>query len=141
MWKLVENFHKICPHLVEMSFLSLVLILILFFHGGDITFRLAINMGIENLVCFSDSQLSVNLISGEVSKFHAHAVLIQDIKDLIVAHNYNILHTLREGNHCANFMAKLGASSNVAFLEHESPPHDLIDKLKIDAMGTCFLRA
>jgi ribonuclease HI len=59
--------------------------------------HLAVNMGIEDLVCFSDSQLSVNLIAGEVYEYeyHAYAVLIQDIKDLIASHNYNILHTLR----------------------------------------------
>ncbi|XP_024634472.1 uncharacterized protein [Medicago truncatula] len=103
--------------------------------------RLALNMGIEELVCFSDSQLSVNLFSGDVSKYHVYAVIIQDIKDIIASHNFRIFHTLREGNHCADFLAKLGASSNAALLEHEAPPLDLIRKLKIDAMGTCFLRA
>lgn len=32
-------------------------------------FRLAIDMGLDDLVCFSDSQLSVNLITGAVSKY------------------------------------------------------------------------
>jgi len=103
--------------------------------------RLAVDMGLEDLVCLSDSQLSVNLITEEVSKFHAYAVLIQDIKDILACHNFTIQHTLREGNQCADFMAKLGDSSNVDFLEHLSPPHDLLDMIRIDAIGTFFLRA
>nr|ABN09005.1 hypothetical protein MtrDRAFT_AC172101g8v1 [Medicago truncatula] len=55
-------------------------------------------MGLEDLVCFSDYQLSINLITGDASKFHAYAVLIQDIKDILAAHNFSIQHTLREGN-------------------------------------------
>jgi ribonuclease HI len=101
----------------------------------------AVDMGIDELICFSDSQLSINLITGDASQFHAYAVLIQDIKDILAAHNFSILHTLREGNHCADFMAKLGASSNVGFMDHLSPPHDLLDMLRNDAMRTCFLRA
>ncbi|XP_024630892.1 uncharacterized protein [Medicago truncatula] len=103
-------------------------------------YRMAVNMGIEELVCFSDSQISVNLVSGEVSKFHAYAVIIQDIKDILASHNFRIFHTLREGNHCADFSAKLGATSTAPFLEHQYPPLDLISMLKIDASGTCFLR-
>jgi hypothetical protein len=100
-----------------------------------------VSMGIEELVCFSDSQLAVNLILGEASKFHAYAVTIQNIKEIIASHGYTILHTLREGNHCVDFLAKLGASSNEDLLVHQSPPHGLIDMIKNDAMGACFLRA
>jgi ribonuclease HI len=92
------------------------------------------------LVCFSDSQLSVNLITGSVSKFHTYAVLIQDIKDLLASRNFRIFHTLREGNQCADFLAKLGASSNASYSVHQSPPLDLISLLRSDAMGTVFLR-
>lgn len=102
---------------------------------------LAMEMGMIDLVCFSDSLLSVELINGHASRFHAYAVLIQDIKDIIASNNFSIIHTLREGNHCADLLAKLGASSNIAYLEHLSPPQDLQDLLRNDAMGACFLRA
>ena len=102
--------------------------------------RLALDMGVQELVCFTDSQLSVTLITGDASKFHTYAVLIQDIKDIIASRNYGIQHTLREGNHCADYMAKLGASSDSNFLLHSSAPQDLIDMIKLDAMGTPFPR-
>jgi len=40
---------------------------------------IAMEMGIEELVCYSDSLLSISLLTGHASKFHAYAVLIQDI--------------------------------------------------------------
>jgi len=36
----------------------------------------------------------------------------------------HVYHTLREGNQCADFMTKLGVSSNIEFLLHASPPDD-----------------
>jgi len=67
-------------------------------------------------------------------------VLIQDIKDIIASRNYAIQHTLREGNHCTDYMAKLGASSDSNFLLYSSAPQDLIDMIELDAMGTSFPR-
>lgn len=103
--------------------------------------RLALDMGLDDLVCYSDSQLSVNLITGAVSKYHAYAVLVQDIKEIIASRNFTIHHTLREGNQCADYMAKLGASSDTEFFVHSSAPQDLLDKIRMDAMGTLFPRA
>jgi len=103
--------------------------------------QLAMDMGLDELVCYSDSQLSINLITGVSSKYHTYAVLVQDIKDILACHNFTIHHTLREGNYCADFMAKLEASSNGDYLLHSSPPHDLLDLLRNDAMGAFFLRA
>jgi len=102
--------------------------------------KLAINMGIEDLVCYSDFLLSINLISGVTSQFHIYVVLIQDIKDLLATRNFSIQHTLRDGNQCADFMAKLGASANAEFTIHTFPPEDLLPLLRTDAMGTLFMR-
>jgi len=103
--------------------------------------RLAMEMGLENLVCYSNSQLSVNLITGDASKYHAYAVLVQDIKDVIASRNFVIQHTLREGNQCADYMAKLGAASDNNFLVHSSATQGLLDMIRMDAMGSFFPRA
>jgi ribonuclease HI len=97
-------------------------------------------MGIDELVCYSDSLHCVNLIKGPQVKFHIHGVLIQEIKELLSQTNISLHHTLREGNQCADFVAKLGASSDVYFLTHASPPEGLCDLLRNDAMRTFFLR-
>nr|ABD28646.1 Ribonuclease H [Medicago truncatula] len=104
-------------------------------------FSIASDMGVNEMACYSDSLLSINLITGQASKYHAYAVLIQDIKDLLSSHNFSIQHCLREGNQCADFMAKFGASSNNVCFIHPSPPQDLHVLLRNDAIGTCFPRA
>ncbi|KAK2444790.1 hypothetical protein QL285_015789 [Trifolium repens] len=73
---------------------------------------LARDMSIDEFVCYSDSLHSINLIKGPKVKYHIHAVLTQDIKELFFQTNVFLHHTLRKGNQCADFFAKLGASSN-----------------------------
>jgi hypothetical protein len=43
-------------------------------------------------------------------------------------------------NQCANFFSKLGALSDADLLTYASPPEDVHDLLRNDAMGTFFLR-
>ncbi|GAU37585.1 hypothetical protein TSUD_395580 [Trifolium subterraneum] len=100
---------------------------------------LAKDMSIDELVCYSDSLHCVNLIKGPQVKYHIHAVLIQDIKDRLSQISVSLHHTLREGNQCADFFAKLGASSDFDFLTHTSPPEGIRDLLRNDPMGTLFI--
>lgn len=102
---------------------------------------MAAENGIEEMICYTDSLLSVKLLTNSSSRFHAYAVLIQDIQDLLLSTNFSIQHCRREGNQCADFMAKLGAISNEEFARHTTPPYDLIPLIRLDAMGTAFPRA
>ncbi|GAU22830.1 hypothetical protein TSUD_281970 [Trifolium subterraneum] len=86
---------------------------------------LAKEMSIDDLVCYSDSLHCVNLIKGPHAKYPIHAVLIQDIKELLSQTNVSLYHTLREGNQCVDFFAKLGVSSDVDYLTHVSSPEGL----------------
>jgi ribonuclease HI len=80
------------------------------FHG----IILAKDMEFDTLVCYSDSFYCINLINGLNMRFQVHVVLIQDINKELLSHtNYTICHTLKEKNQCTNFLAKLGASSDV----------------------------
>jgi hypothetical protein len=67
-------------------------------------------------------------------------VLIQNIKDIISVKNFSLHHTLREGNQCADFMAKLGASNDDNLTIHANPPEGLLPLLQSDELGTLFLR-
>ncbi|AET02656.1 cytochrome b6-F complex subunit 5 [Medicago truncatula] len=73
-------------------------------------------------------------------RFHLYAVLIQDIKELLEQGNITMNHTPRERNQRANFLVKLGASSNFEFLCHESSPSDRLNFLWSDASETFYLR-
>ena len=102
--------------------------------------RLAVEMGIEELVCYSNSMLSIKLLTGHVLNYHVYAVLIQEIKELLSSRNFTVHHCLREGNQCADYMAKLGANSNED-LSHATPPSDLLPLNRSDAMETIYSRA
>jgi hypothetical protein len=67
-------------------------------------------------------------------------VLIQDKKELLSQTNVSLHHTLREGNQCADFFAKLGALSDADFLTHASPLECIRNLLKNDTTGTFFFR-
>ncbi|GAU40444.1 hypothetical protein TSUD_397630 [Trifolium subterraneum] len=101
---------------------------------------LAKDLAIDELVCYSDSLLCINLIKGPIVKYHVYAVLIQDINELICQSNVTLCHTFREGNQCADFLTKLGASSDADLIIHASPPNGIFDLLKSDSSGTFFLR-
>ena len=103
-------------------------------------FLLAKDLNFIDLICYSDSLHCVNFIPGPSMKFHVYAVLIQEINELLVQVNVIVCHTLRDGNQCADFMVKLGTSSNIEFLLHASPPDDQRHLLKIDVVGTFFYK-
>jgi len=101
---------------------------------------LAISLNCGDLACSSDSLLTVNLIKDELPRYHVYVVLIQNIKDLMNSTSVSLHHSLREGNQCANFMAKFGASNDIALYIHSSPPNGLLPLLRMDELGTLFVR-
>ena len=111
-----------------------------FFRKHVSTETLAKNLGNEELVCYSDSLLCINLIKDQTPRFHVYAILIQYVKYLTEQSNIIVCHILKEENQCADFLAKLGASSDNDLVYHASPPDGLLYRLKMDAFGTFFPR-
>jgi hypothetical protein len=91
---------------------------------------------VSSLILYTVSTSS----KGSHVKYHIHAVLIQDIKELLSQTNVSFYHTLREGNQCAHFFAKLEASSDAGLLTHVSLLEDVHDFIKNNAMRTIFFR-
>jgi len=59
--------------------------------------------------------LSLILFSPSISSLITHRsfiqmLLIQDIKDMLASRNFSLQLTLREGNQCVDYLAKLEAS-------------------------------
>lgn len=74
---------------------------------------LAWDQDYSQVACYSDSLLAIQLVQSPLNQLHAYATVIQHIKDCIRQNwTVRILHTLREGNSAADFMAKLGANSS-----------------------------
>lgn len=102
--------------------------------------NMAIDLNMNDLMCYSGSLIAINLIMNDTLRFHIYAVLIQNIKDLLIDRNISLHHTLREGNQCADYFAKLGANSDAHLVVHQSPPADLLPLLRADAICTFFVR-
>jgi ribonuclease HI len=97
--------------------------------------------GFRSIFCYSDSLQAVSLIKNGVSHFHTFANEIHHIHQLLRRDwNVTIDHTLREGNACADVLAKLGASSNSPMVVLETPPPQLSVSLGADAWGVVFVR-
>lgn len=107
------------------------------FHG----LRLAWDHGARIVECQSDSLDAVSLVHATPSPRHIYASLIWDIKDLLGRDwRVDVYHVLREGNVCADFLAKIGAEqdSSLVFIDH--PLDGLSLLLLADAMGVSRVR-
>jgi ribonuclease HI len=102
---------------------------------------LAWGLCIKELLCYSDSKTVIKLIYDLVNAWHHYAAIILNIKDLLARDwRVKVVHTLREGNVCADFLAKPGAHN----LEVFSPivvPHAGMNLLLLTyASGILFFR-
>jgi ribonuclease HI len=97
--------------------------------------------GFRRITCFSDSLQTVNLIRDGVSAHHRFANEVFSIRQLLDRDwEVVIKHTLREGNACADVLAKMGALSDSSLVIISSPPVDLAAPLLADAQGVVFIR-
>ncbi|XP_057425693.1 uncharacterized protein LOC130719064 [Lotus japonicus] len=103
--------------------------------------ELAWNLGHRRVQCTSDSLLAVNLILRPPSHFHVEAVLVHSILDLLRRDwVVQVAHVLREGNACADFLAKAGAAQERDFLLLQDPPPGMEYLLMADSMGFVTVR-
>ncbi|GAU32945.1 hypothetical protein TSUD_153620 [Trifolium subterraneum] len=103
--------------------------------------KLCWERGFRKVLCCSDSLLSVNVIKEGVTTHHGFANEILCIRKLL-SNDWEVIltHTLREGNACADVLAKLGANSDSPMVNISTPPRDLVIPLHHDASGIEFIR-
>jgi ribonuclease HI len=107
-------------------------------HNG---LMLAWDIGYNDVSCRSDCKEALSLIHEPIFRPHKYVGIIDSIKELISRDwNISFVHTYREGNQCADFMAKLGANAMDCFGIFPEPPASLGSLLLSDAMGTPYTR-
>lgn len=96
----------------------------------------------KKIVCASDSQLARSLIKEGVSRFHPHAAILDTIR-LVISRDWQVsfIHTLREANSCADWLAKTGGSSDDTLVTWQSCTTQLSSILLADVMGVVHLRS
>ncbi|KAM7525590.1 hypothetical protein LguiA_015492 [Lonicera macranthoides] len=87
-----------------------------------------------------DSSNVCDLLKGEDVEEHPLKVLIQDCKSIMMELKLSVHHTLREGNRCADAMAKLGVNQMEKLEVFHHVPSVVKGILEADAMGVSFPR-
>ncbi|GAU32935.1 hypothetical protein TSUD_153520 [Trifolium subterraneum] len=102
---------------------------------------LAWELNITDLWCYSDFVTAIKLLNEPVDEWHHYAAIITNIKDILNRdlRRVSILHTFREGNACADYLAKHGANNNEVLSSIANPPPGLNLFLLAYASGTCSL--
>jgi ribonuclease HI len=102
---------------------------------------LAWGLEIKELWCYTDSRIATKLIIDSVNDWHQYATIIHNIKNLLARDwRVKVVHTLRKGNACVDYLAKLGAHNLVPYAPISTPPAEMSLLLLNDASGTLFSR-
>lgn len=95
----------------------------------------------KNLTCRSDCMQALSLIQDPTPRPLIYSGIIDDIKELLSRDwLVSLTHTYREGNQCADYMAKFGANFMDCTKTFSEPPSCLHSLLKSDATGIQYTR-
>lgn len=99
------------------------------------------NAGIRKLAYFSDSLHTISLLQQDTLVHHHFSNELEMIKRLMrIVWDCSLQHILREGNSCADFLAKKGPSSQERLVILEDPLSGMQQLLLADALGVRFTR-
>jgi ribonuclease HI len=89
------------------------------YHGLSLAWELVI----KDLWCYSDSKTVIKLLSDHVNGWHCYPAIIYNIKDFLARDwRVRVMHTLREGSACADYLAKIRAHNLEAYSPIIVPP-------------------
>lgn len=108
--------------------------------GINYGLELAWHKGYRNVILESDSKCALDLLTATTT-FHSLSPLLVHINSLLIRDwNVKLQHNHREGNECADWMAKKGATGASPLLIWDQCPHQLDSFLLADALGIARLR-
>lgn len=91
--------------------------------------------GERRLKCYSDSSAAIKLVKEPLNSKNCYAAWISGVQELLLREwEVDVVHTLREGNAAADFLAKQGAGQMEKLVVLRSPPEALQHKLREDAI-------
>ena len=83
-----------------------------------------------------DAKSIVDLLNNSKNANNVISALVDDCKYLITQlPQTQIKHCFREGNRCADALARLGSNQTEDFCVFRSPPVDIVELLKADSDG------
>ncbi|XP_057449021.1 uncharacterized protein LOC130740433 [Lotus japonicus] len=111
--------------------------LLAMWHGLNLVW----DRGFRQVICQSDSTEALALVLGVPPPRHRYAALIWSIKDLLSREwEVSMTHMLREGNSCADFLAKYGAMQDEPLVLPQEPLPGMTQLLFWDSVEFLFER-
>ena len=87
--------------------------------------KLALNEGIQRLIPELDAKVVVDLIKTNAATNKPYAPLLYDCRYLLTRFTQvQVVHVYREGNCCADALAKWGSNMLEGFVVFDRPPND-----------------
>ena len=87
--------------------------------------KLALNEGIQRLIPELDAKVVVDLIKTNAATNKPYAPLLYDCRYLLTRFTQvQVVHVYREGNCCADALAKWGCNMLEGFVVFDRPPND-----------------
>nr|POF11678.1 putative ribonuclease h protein [Quercus suber] len=103
--------------------------------------RLCIALKLQAVVIELDSKIVIDLLKKELNNPNALDILVSDCRNsLRNIPTVRIQHCYREGNKCADALARWGVSLSQNFSIFLDPPSDVALLLSLDAAGTLYDR-
>lgn len=97
--------------------------------------------GHRKVICESDSLMALTMVEQGVNGCHPHATMVNHIRGLRNREwELQFSHVLREGNGCADWLAKQGSSTRTPFSTYLVCPPELSSTLLADTLGVARLR-
>ena len=95
--------------------------------------------GLKDIICYTDSMHIIHLVQhADISTHHYDNEIAIIRKYMAKDWTFNLCHTLREGNMCADFLAKLGTRYTSDLLIVFDPPAELCLLLTADNMSVAY---
>jgi hypothetical protein len=82
------------------------------YHGLNMT----MNLGYSRIVCYSNSQTMLDLVSKDHNHFHCYVSVIASIEDLLKLKRVLSFLILSEGNFSVDFLTNLGSTNDDKFI-------------------------
>jgi ribonuclease HI len=99
-------------------------------------------IGIRDVSCRSDCLQALKFITDSTLQPGEYYDIVDSIRELLSRDWFvSFEHTYREGNQCADYMAKLGANGMNCMKRYSEPPIFLDSLLMSDASRTLYRRA
>ncbi|KAK9990920.1 hypothetical protein SO802_025905 [Lithocarpus litseifolius] len=105
--------------------------------------KLALGTGVQRLVVELDAKVVISLITSIGGSNKPYFPLLNDCRYLLRRFlQTRVVHVFREGNRCANALARMGSNMDEEFLVFDNPPSpDVLYFVNTDAAGVLYNRS